>query len=113
MDDIKKFKREQKKREIISEIKIGFHQVGQWISDNKEIVIFATPLIAGAVVKTTKVIQNKQAETHRNRREWDPRTGQWWDLKKDMNSFQKLELEQRYSNGESKGAILSSMGLLR
>lgn len=113
MDDIKRFKIEQKKREIRNNFKQGIAKTGKWISDNKELVIFATPIIAGAVVKTTKVIKNKQELTHRNRREWDPRTGQWWDLKRDMNSYQKLELEQRYSNGESKGAILSSMGLLR
>lgn len=113
MVDIKEFKREQKTREIKEGIKRGFAKGCMWISDNKEIVMFAVPIVAGTICKTTKVIRNKQEMDARNRREWDPRTGQWWTLKRTLNSYQKLELEERYNNGESKGAILSSMGLLK
>ena len=113
MVDIKEFKREQKKREIKESIKRGIAKTGMWISDNKEVLMFAVPIAAGAIAKTTKVIRNKQEMDARNRREWDPRTGQWWTLKRTLNSYQKLELEERYNNGESKGAILSSMGLLK
>lgn len=113
MVDIKEFKREQKKREIKESIKRGIAKTEMWISDNKEVLMFTVPIVAGAIVKTTKVIRNKQEMDARNRREWDPRTGQWWTLKRTLNSYQKLELEERYNNGESKGAILSSMGLLK
>lgn len=113
MVDIKDFKREQKKREIKEGFKRGIAKTGMWISDNKEVLMFTVPIAAGAIVKTTKVIRNKQEMDARNRREWDPRTGQWWTLKRALNSYQKLELEERYNNGESKGAILSSMGLLK
>lgn len=113
MDDLKAFKRKQKKREFKNSLKRNTAKAWQWVSDNKEIVMFTVPIAAGAICKTTKVIRNKQELDARNRREWDPRTGQWWTLRQQMNSYQKLELEERYNNGESKGAILCSMGLLK
>ena len=43
---------------------------------------------------------------------YDPRTGEHWILRRKMRKGEQLELERRYANGESKGEILRSMGLL-
>jgi len=113
MVDINDFRKEQKKRELKENIKMKVNKGLYWVSKNKEFLAIVVPVTCGAVVQTSKVIKNKQQMDARNLREWDPKTGQWWALRKQLNSYQKLELEERYNNGESKGAILSSMGLLK
>lgn len=43
---------------------------------------------------------------------YDPRTGEHWYTKKPLTANQKLNLEQRYKLGESKGSILRDMRMI-
>ena len=43
---------------------------------------------------------------------YDPRTGEHWYTKRPLTTNQRLNLERRYNNGESKGEILRSMHML-
>jgi hypothetical protein len=43
---------------------------------------------------------------------YDPRTGEHWQAKRPLSKKQKLNLEKRYKEGESKGKILNDMHML-
>jgi hypothetical protein len=43
---------------------------------------------------------------------YDNRTAEHWYTKRPLTTREKLELERRYQNGESKGSILKSKGLI-
>ena len=43
---------------------------------------------------------------------YDPRTGEHWYTRKPLTANQKLNLEQRYKLGESKGSILRDMRMI-
>ena len=83
---------------------------------NKEVSIAVAvavgPSLFKAIGKYFGYRKVKKTEEKRERGYYDQRTGEWWYTRKPLNSYEKLELERRYKNGESKGKILMSMGKL-
>ena len=90
--------------------------IKDWIVNNKEVSIAVAvavgPSLFKAIGKYFGYRKVKKTEEKRERGYYDPRTGEWWYTRKPLNSYEKLELERRYKNGESKGKILMSMGKL-
>ena len=71
--------------------------------------------IPGILKVVNSLIRSGQADKERRFDEcdyYDPRTGEHWYTRKPLTANQKLNLEQRYKAGESKGEILKSMRML-
>jgi len=84
---------------------------------NKVEILAAAPLVYGgikAVCRTAnRAIEAKELKDHRDRHIYDRSTGQYYETRRKLTSNERLELERRLADGEKKGAILRSMGLLR
>jgi len=87
-----------------------------WNKNKAEIIVVA-PLVYGGVKAVTKTanhaIDAKRERDHRDRHIYDRSTGQYYETRRKLTTNERLELERRLANGEKKGAILRSMGLLR
>ena len=76
------------------------------------ITIIALPIVGKMFTSAMRSYRDYKDDRKRATDYYDPRTGEHWYTRKPLTANQKLNLEQRYNNGESKGQILRSMGLL-
>lgn len=76
------------------------------------VLIVAIPIVGKILLAILRCIR----DWYDNRKDatdyYDPRTGEHWYTKRPLNSRQKLNLEERYNRGESKGKILHDMNML-
>lgn len=80
-----------------------------------ESIALATAIVPNALRVVNSLIRVGQENKERrydNRHEYDNRTGEHWYARKNITNNKRLEIERRYRDGESKGAILRSMKLL-
>ena len=88
----------------------------QFVKNHETEVIAVGSLVGTMLAKELMLGQKRRAvRKEQNDRElhtYDPRTGEHWYLCRKPTTNQKLEIDRRYTNGESKGKILSDMGLL-
>ena len=88
----------------------------EFVSEHKGEIAFYTLILGpGAIKLANTVIKKKAADRERRFDEcdyYDPRTGEHWYTKRPLTNRQKLNLEQRCRDGESKGAILRSMHMI-
>ena len=102
------FKREAKDRIV---------RTGKWYWENKE---FTIPVTVAAVTMVTKglgkvshQIALNREETHRNLKSWDPRLGEWLELKRALTNSEKVAMDARLKNGERKVDVLKDLGVLK
>lgn len=116
--DFRTFK--QKKDEFISKVRTTcqntYYTVKRTVQEHPmETIAFATAATPVALRCINSIIRVRQVSKERrfdNRHEYDNRTSEHWYARKNISTNQRLEIERRYNNGESKGAIMRSMGLL-
>ena len=88
----------------------------QFVSENKGTIAFYSFILGPGLIKLADTaIRTSRMDKERRYDEcdyYDPRTGEHWYTRKPLTSNQKLNLEQRFKNGESKGEILKSMHML-
>lgn len=116
--DFTKVKHE--KNRICNKVRVGFqnayHTVKKTVQEHPtESIVLATTVASGGYKLAHSLIrahQNNQERRYNMRHEYDNRTSEHWYAKRDLTTKQKLEIERRYNNGESKGQIMRSMGLL-
>lgn len=110
-------KKKKKIKDLYEKAKIKAKAVGQWVADNKEIVIVAVP--AGvAIIKlayngVNKAIQHHDERVLKDKRIYDRSIGRYLTLRRPLTSSEQLELTRRKENGENTAWILDDMGLLR
>ena len=113
-------RKEKRKEEIQSKMK----DFECWVANNPQLASILIPggimlggaLIKGGVSLGKSAIQNSTAKAQNrvdDRRIYDPSEGFYWNLKRDLNTSQKLELERRKADGESMGQILEDMRVLK
>lgn len=118
--NFKEFKRQAKMetfkrnaRNAIDKAK-GF---GKWYWDNKEITIPVTLGVASFATKGLGKLSHELAmrreANHRDLMSWDPRLGEWLELKRKLTNAEKAMLDARIKNGESKVSILKDLGVLK
>lgn len=116
MDDLKRFKIEEQKRKAAEKWEDFKAKCRCTWENHKEEIIFLGPVVVGAATGLARAgaraYSTASENRHRDRETYDPRTGQYYTLKRKMSNSQKLELERRMSNGERKGDILRSMRLI-
>lgn len=101
----------------ISTVKTETLNVVHWAKDNKEDAAILTGALLGGLkllrtMRGDKTAKQKDFED-RQKRYYDAQHGQWFDLKREMKTREKIELEERIDSGESAGRVLKSMGLLK
>ena len=116
MDDLTRFKIEEKKRKAKEKMEDLKAKASCLWANHKEEIIVLTPIVVGgasSLIKSgVRAYQTKSENRHRDLETYDPRSGQYFTLKRKMSNAQKLELERRMANGERKGDILRSMRLI-
>ena len=106
-------------REFKADVRFKAQQAKDWVSNNKEFIIVATPVVIGAIAEGRKVVS--QASTNANRRKeqnhrdydvWDPQGGGHLHCNRKLTNADRIEISKRRANGESAPAILEDMGLI-
>lgn len=93
--------------------------VVQWCSENKELAIAMIPVGimtlrgAGKLVNSVdRKIDLKKEQDLQNLYIYDHSLGMYHKLRRPLKASEKIEIDRRRAEGESKIQILSSMGLL-
>lgn len=76
------------------------------------VLIVAIPIIGRVLLALIRYLRDYYNDRRDKTDYYDPRTGEHWYTKRPLNSRQKLNLEERYNRGESKGKILHDMNML-
>ena len=112
----RKLKIERIKRKIkkfFGGIKKMFGTIVNWVMENKEFVVMATPVVVGVTAKATKVWMAHREDVNRERRVYDPRLGRYSKMRRKLTNAEWREVDQRYAGGESYRSILDDMGVLK
>lgn len=101
----------------VKTIKDEVLNVVHWARENKEDAAILTGALLGGfkLVRTmrgTKTAKERDFED-RQRRYYDYKHGVWYDLKREMSTREKIELERRIDSGESAGQILREFRILK
>ncbi len=93
--------------------------VGNWVSRNKEVTIALIPVglvairgIGNTIRSMDRKIDMEKAQKLQDLYVYDHSLGMYHKLKRPMKPSEKIELDRRRNEGESKIQILASMGLL-
>lgn len=88
----------------------------EFVGEHKAEIGFCIMFLGpGALKLADTAIRRKNTEKDKRNDDcdyYDPRTGEHWYTRKPLTTNQRLNLERRYNNGESKGEILRSMHML-
>ena len=91
----------------------------KWCEENKELVIAMVPFgiitvkgIENTIRSIDRKIDLKKKQKLQDLSVYDHSLGMYHTLKRPLRPSEKIELDRRRQNGESKIHILSSMGLL-
>lgn len=76
------------------------------------VLVVAIPVIGKILLGLLRLLRNLHDDWYDKTDYYDPRTGEHWYVRRPLTNREKLNLERRYNNGESKGSILHSMGLM-
>lgn len=109
---------ETKKEQFKWRFNSGLRKTAKFVSENKEIVAVAIPVVYKVSKETIKGInrysENKRDIYERDIRHWDPSTGEWYESKRKLKNTELMRMDElRKQNGWSKGEALRFMGLLR
>lgn len=89
----------------------------EWCKDHKEAIIVFGPVIMGGIVEIAKISSKRhtvnEEKALKERYVYDRSAGHYFELKRQPKSSEWLQIEQRKTNGETLGAILSDMRLLK
>lgn len=92
-------------------------QVGQWCIENKELVMWLTPIVIGGATTVVKVVGKtynlKKQESVKNLYCYDRSLGHYWSLRRELSNREWIEIDQRKQNGERLADILESMKVLK
>lgn len=90
--------------------------IRDWCVANKEAAVILIPILAKCTLSAIRQMryssQKKDAEDLRNLYIYDRSLGQYWRLRREMTTSERLELERRKAAGEQIGAILADMRLI-
>lgn len=90
---------------------------GKWCVENKELVMWFTPIVIGGVTTIVKVVGRgynlRKQESVKNLYCYDRSLGHYWSLRRELSNREWLEVDQRKKNGERLADILESMKVLK
>lgn len=117
MDTVDKRTFKEKCNDIRARIRCKWEDFKYFCYENKEMVaavlIVLIPALSKTVSSSARAYAAHREDVRRKTDYFDPRTSEHWFTKRPLSASEKLELEKRYNEGESKGEILDSMRLLK
>lgn len=119
--DYKELKRQMKREEfrhnVLEPIATKTKAIGKWYWDHKEVTVPVTVAVAGFATKGLGIFSRELAKqrevNYRALQSWDPRLGEWLELRRALTNTEKIILDSRMKAGERKVDILQSMGVLK
>ena len=106
-----------KRAERRAKIKRGFESVLNWARENPQLAIGGATVLIGAGTALTKGVMRtrriKVADKALQRRVWDPKEGTYWRLRRELTNEEKRYISRMVDNGESRGEVLSRLGVLK
>lgn len=111
------FKKESKKRAFKEKAKRSFQKGKELISENKEAIIAATPIVVGGLATTMKLLNKRhnlrEQKDLKNLYCYDRSLGHYWRLRRELSNKEWLEIDKRKKNGERLSDILAEMRVLK
>lgn len=115
--DMKQVQKEIKRRKRKEWIEDKKRRVKAWIVENQETIKIVTPIVVSGLVAVGKHSMSARKQRKEDERlycrHWDPREGEYYWSTRPLRANEKLELQNLYSRGMSKGEALRRMGLLK
>lgn len=111
------FKKEAKRRERREWIRNKVNNIGNWINNNKELVMILAPASIGAVTAGVKAInRNAKLKKDKDLKElycYDRSLGHYWKLRRELTNSEWVEIDKRKNNGERLADILDELKVLK
>ena len=105
--------------EFKADVKFKVQKAKDWVYNNKEFLMVATPIAIGAIAEGRKVVSQvstnvnrRKEQNHRDYDVWDPSAGVQIHCKRKLSNADRIEISMRRANGESTAYILKDMGLI-
>lgn len=113
------FEKELRRKRRMEAIARKCSEAAEWIQRNKEAILIATPVAAGAVKVLSKAVSNAKRcnylKREKNLRElycYDRSLGHYWKLRKPLSNSDWTRINNRRNKGEALADILISMNVL-
>ena len=91
-------------------------QIGEFVKENKELVIMCVPAVAAMVKTGQSLIVSRRAKVERSRIDhtyYDPSTGFHWELRRKPTNADRAEILKRKAEGVDTYDILKQMRLIK
>lgn len=115
--EIVDFKKEAKRRERKEKFQRKLNDATNWFYNNKELVVFATPVLLGgftAGIKTVnKHVKLKKEKNLKDLYCYDRSLGHYWKLRRELSNSEWIEIDKRKQNGERLADILDELKVLK
>lgn len=102
------------------EAKAKLHNAGEWLVENKELVILLVPVAVGGlrlanngVKAISKRVNLSKQEDIKNLYCYDRSLGHYWALRRELTNKEWLEIDLRKKNGERLSDILDELKVLK
>ena len=109
--------RERKIQEFKDNVRNKFNDAKRWVVDNKELVIFLTPIVITGCTTIAKVVGKhvnlRKEESVKNLYCYDRSLGHYWKLKRELSNDEWVFIDKRKKNGERLADILSELKVLK
>lgn len=91
----------------------------EWIRQNKEAILIAAPVVAGAAKMLSKTVSNAKRRNYLKQEKdlkelycYDHSLGHYWKLSRPLSNSDWVKINNRRNKGETLGDILCSMKVL-
>lgn len=115
--NMKDFEKEAKRRQRKEWVHDRIQNAGNWIEDNKELILLIGPTLLGvgtAVIKSAnKRATLKKEEKLKDLYCYDRSLGHYWKLKRELTNSEWVEIDKRKQNGERLADILTELKVLK
>lgn len=117
LHNISDFDLSYKKDQAKAWVRVKAHNVGNWIYDNKDMIMVFGPVTIGAVTTGIKVIgKNVNLRKEKNMKNlycYDRSLGHYWALRRELTNSEWVQIDKRKNNGERLADILDELKVLK
>ena len=111
--EIKKGERAIKRRELKEKIQKKVKETGEFLWENKEIVVLVTTALIRVGSGVSKNARLKKEQNLKDLYCYDRSMGHYWKLKRQLTSDEWLRIEKQKREGKKLGVILEEMRVLK
>ena len=114
---IEEFRKEAKKAQVKEWFRRKADDAGNWICNNKEMILILGPAAIGAVTTGVKVVsRHSKLRREKDLKDlycYDRSLGHYWRLRRELTNKEWVEIDKRKSTGERLADILSELRVLK